>query len=527
MHPDPFNQKRSSVFDTFRWLKGKLVGGGNPSSYERFEGQDLPQQAIGRTGTQNFDRSRAGYRSPKSGKPGTQRNEDQGVGKTIGQLAVAAIVAAVPISFYLTKPDTTEKSFAMTDPMPGRSASASNSNGNSRAFSGSGSSSTGAMAASESLESVLDDTPLQHAAKHASQNYVCPMHPDVIDNDPNAICPICGMDLVPLEAGGESGIVKLTPTVINSLGVRTSKVKRRTLYRRVDSVGYINVNETNLRTISLRTDGWVEHLSVKTEGERVVKGQLLMEIYSPKLVNAQEEYRQAKQHKNEDLLSASRERLRALGVSDEQIETLDQTGVVENLVKIYAPQSGVVSKLTVREGAYVKPSQAIINLVDLSSVWLMVDVFERQADWVKIGQRAEATLPFLPGKSWEGTVEYVYPSLDASTRSLKVRLRFENMDEALKPNMYADVTIYAKPKRKTLAIPREALIRTGKEKRVIVALGEGKFIPMPVSVGMESGGKVEILKGLNEGDEVVVSSQFLIDSESSMKASLARMAGGG
>ncbi|MDH5324020.1 MAG: efflux RND transporter periplasmic adaptor subunit [Gammaproteobacteria bacterium] len=518
MQTDPFYHGRSGLIDTLRWLKRKISGQyPHPGSYERYEGQDsmTPQQASGHQSTQNFDRTRAGYRPG----PGSYSQRNASFGKTVGQLAVAAIVAAVPISFYLTKPDDMGTVLNSAGSGNARSAKSFGSNGASPAAQ--------VMGASEPLSAVMDDTAVEHAAKHTKQNYVCPMHPDVIDTDPNSICPICGMDLVPLEVGGEAGVVKLTPTVINSLGVRTSKVKRRTLYRRVDSVGYINVNETNLRSINLRTDGWVEHLVVKTEGERVVKGQLLLEVYSPKLVNAQEEYRQAKQHSNTDLLSASRERLRSLGVSDEQIDTLDQTGVVENLVKIYAPQSGIVSKLTVREGAYVKPSQNIINLVDLSSVWLMVDVFERQADWVKVGQRAEATLPFMPGKSWEGNVEYVYPSLDASTRSLKVRLRFDNMDEALKPNMYADVTIYAKPKKATLAIPREALIRTGKEKRVIVALGEGKFIPMPVSVGLEAGGNVEILKGLNEGDEVVVSSQFLIDSESSMKASLARMAGGG
>jgi Cu(I)/Ag(I) efflux system membrane fusion protein len=372
----------------------------------------------------------------------------------------------------------------------------------------------------------MDDTALEHAAKHAQQNYVCPMHPEIISNDPNATCPICGMDLVPLESGGEAGIVKLTPTVMNSLGVRTAKAKRRTLYRRIDSVGYINVDENNIRTISLRSEGWVERLVVKTSGERVTKGQLLMELYAPVLVNAQEEYLQAMRHNNELLINASRDRLIALGVAEEQISNLEETKAVEPLVKVYAPQAGIVSELEVREGMFVKPSQNLLNLVDLSSVWLMVDIFERQADWVKTGQRAEATLPFMPGKSWEGKVEYVYPSLDASTRSLKVRLRFDNLEEDLKPNMYADVTIYAKPKRKVLTIPREALIRTGNENRVVVALGGGKFIPMPVSTGMETDDRVEVLSGLAEGDEVVTSSQFLIDSESSLKAALARMAGG-
>jgi Cu(I)/Ag(I) efflux system membrane fusion protein len=168
-----------------------------------------------------------------------------------------------------------------------------------------------------------------------------------------------------------------------------------------------------------------------------------------------------------------------------------------------------------------------MEIVDLNTIWVIAEIFEAQADWVKKGQRAQASLPYLPGKRWEGMVDYVYPSLDASTRSLKVRLRFDNPEESLKPNMYADVEIYAKPKRKVLTIPKEALIVTGDANRVIVALGEGKFIPMNVKVGMATDRGVEILHGLSEGDEVVTSSQFLIDSESSLKASLARMAGGG
>jgi len=225
------------------------------------------------------------------------------------------------------------------------------------------------------------------------------------------------------------------------------------------------------------------------------------------------------------LIKASQERLRALGISDEQIETLDSTKVVEPLVKVFSPQSGVVTRLNVREGRYIKPSQSVIDIVDLTSVWLIVDVFERQAEWVKIGQRAEARMAFLPGRTWEGRVEYVYPSLDAVSRSLKVRLRFDNLAGELKPNMYADVTVFAKPKKKVLTIPKEALIRTGQNDRVIVSQGEGKFIPMLVTVGMETDKRVEIISGLGEGDVVVTSSQFLIDSESSLRASLSRMTG--
>ena len=371
------------------------------------------------------------------------------------------------------------------------------------------------------------ETALEHAAKHANPNYICPMHPDVVTDDPNAICPICGMDLVLLEAGGESGTVKLSPTVINTLGVRTAPAKRRTLFRKINSVGYVELDETKLRTVNLRIDGWIEKLHVSSEGDRVEKGQPLFEIYSPKLVNAQEEYVQALQHQNELVMKASYDRLRSLGISEEQINALQTQEDVKQHVVIHSPQNGIISQHKIREGQFVKPSQALLEIVDLTSVWVIAEIFESQADWVKKGQRAKASLPYMPGESFEGMVDYVYPSLDPKTRSLKVRLKFDNPEESIKPNMYADVKIFAKPKKKVLTIPREALITTGDENRVIISMGEGKFIPMTVKVGMRTDRGVEILRGLAEGDVVVTSSQFLIDSESSLKASLAKMAGGG
>ena len=370
------------------------------------------------------------------------------------------------------------------------------------------------------------ETALEHAAKHADPNYICPMHPDVISKDPNAICPICGMDLVLLEAGGEAGTVKLSPTVINTLGVRTAPAKRRTLFRKINSVGYVELDESKLRTVNLRVDGWVEKLHVVSEGDRIEAGQPLFELYSPKLVNAQEEYVQALQHQNELVMKASRDRLISLGISEDQIDMLQTPEDVKQHVVFHAPQSGVISQHKIREGQFVKPSQTLLEIVDLKSIWVIAEIFESQSDWVKKGQRAKASLPFLPGESFEGMVDYVYPSLDPKTRSLKVRLRFDNPEESIKPNMYADVQIFAKPKRKVLTIPREALITTGDENRVIISMGEGKFIPMTVKVGMRTDKGVEILRGLSEGDVVVTSSQFLIDSESSLKASLAKMAGG-
>ena len=172
---------------------------------------------------------------------------------------------------------------------------------------------------------------------------------------------------------------------------------------------------------------------------------------------------------------------------------------------------------------YVKPETRVMSLADLSSVWLLADVFERQTDWVKVGQDAEGRLPYLPGRTWKGRVEYIYPSLDPVTRTLKVRLRFDNPEEALKPNMFANVKIFGVPREDTLVIPVEALISTGRAERVILSLGEGRFPARSVTAGIESGDRVEILAGLDDGEEVVVSGQFLIDSESSFRAGMERM----
>lgn len=373
------------------------------------------------------------------------------------------------------------------------------------------------------------ETAIEHAKKHKDPMYVCPMHPQILEKK-FGTCPICGMDLVPVEAAGEGGIVQLSPAVINALGVRTAKVKKRNLYRRIETVGYINYDENGIRNVSLRTDGWVEHLAVKSVGEQVSKGDLLFELYSPKLVNAQEEFVQALNMNNQGLLEASAERLRALGVSDRQILNLQKTKKVEQLVKIYAQQDGFISVLNIREGQFVTKKTNVAAIVDLSSVWLKAEIFERQADWVELGQRAKISLPFRPDLKEEeqeklanGVVEYVYPNLDPKTRSLQVRLRFDNPSELLKPNMYVDITIYAKPKRNVLAIPSEAIIQTGGEKRVIVAEDNGHFKPVKITTGIETAGKTQIKTGLEEGQTVVVSSQFLIDSESSIQASLLRM----
>jgi Cu(I)/Ag(I) efflux system membrane fusion protein len=336
-----------------------------------------------------------------------------------------------------------------------------------------------------------------------------------------------GMELVPVYAdadGGDGSSISIAPEVVQNLGVRTAVAERSRLWRGIDTVGYVDYDESKVSHIHLRTEGWIENLAVESEGERVTRGQRLFNLYSPALVNAQEEFVQALVGGNKGLIRASRSRLTALGIPASQIKRLEKERKASQTIPIYAPQDGVVASLSVRDGMYIKPATRVMSLADLSSVWLLAEVFERQADWVEVNQPAEVTLAFLPGRTWEGRVEYIYPSLDPKTRTLKARLRFPNPDEALKPNMYANVIIYGGPKDDVVVIPIEALIRTGREERVVIALGEGRFESRTVRAGIESGEWVEVIEGVQPGEDIVVSGQFLIDSEASLKASMMRMA---
>jgi Cu(I)/Ag(I) efflux system membrane fusion protein len=353
--------------------------------------------------------------------------------------------------------------------------------------------------------------------------WVAPMDPNYKRDKPGK-SPM-GMDLVPVYAdeNAQQNVVSINPEIVQNLGVRTANAEKTRLWRGIDTVGYVDYDESRVSHIHLRTEGWIENLTVKSEGERVNKGDRLFDLYSPELVNAQKEFVTALASGNKSLIRASQARLSALGVADEQIEQVRKTREARQHIRVYAPQDGVVSALMVREGMFVKPSMNVMSLGDLSTVWLLAEVFERQSDWVKVGQAAEVRLAYLPGKLWQGKVEYIYPSLDPKTRTLKVRLRFDNPDEGLKPNMYASVRIFGGPKENTIVIPLEGLIRTGRDERVIIALGDGRFEARDVVAGIESGDYVEIVRGVDEGEAVVVSGQFLIDSEASMRASLKRM----
>jgi Cu(I)/Ag(I) efflux system membrane fusion protein len=377
------------------------------------------------------------------------------------------------------------------------------------------------------VENHVDSEPGNEKKEKSVLYWVAPMDPNYRRDEPGK-SPM-GMDLKPVyesdDEAGENGrpIVTISPEVVNNLGVRTITAVRGSISKDIHTVGYIEYNEERIDHIHTRTEGWIDNLTVRAEGERVKQGQPLFEIYSPPLVVAQEEYVHALKNNNKTMIKRSHERLISLGISEQQIARLDKELKASRNVVFYSPQTGVLTKLGVRNSMFVKPETQILSIANLDNIWLLAEVFERQANWVKIGQIAEATLPSMPGVIWKGNVEYIYPELDPVTRTLRVRLRFDNPEETLMPNMYAHVTIFGKEKKDVLNIPREALIRDAKQTRVIRALGEGRFLAQEVVTGIESGDKVEITSGLDEGDNIVVSSQFLIDSESSLKASIGRM----
>ena len=355
--------------------------------------------------------------------------------------------------------------------------------------------------------------------------WVAPMDPDYRRNEPGK-SPM-GMDLIPVyeEEGekAEPGAVIISPAVINNLGVRTAPVVRGALDLTVKTVGYVQYDEDHLVHIHPRVEGWVEELYVNAAGDPVEEGAPLYALYSPTLVNAQEELLLARKRSNQLLITAAVERLSALQVPDAEIERLQKTGKVNQTITLRAPQSGVLDNLMIREGMFVKPGMEMMSIGQLEHIWVIGEVFEAQAMNVSQGDEVRMYLDYVPGREWRGRVDYIYPSLNTKTRTTQVRIHFGNPDGFLRPGMFAQLSIETEPLDDALLIPSEALIRTGNQNRVVLALGNGRFKSVEVRVGRVADTSVEILSGLKEGDRVVTSAQFLIDSESSKTSDFRRM----
>ncbi|MGI0119534.1 efflux RND transporter periplasmic adaptor subunit [Zooshikella sp. RANM57] len=357
--------------------------------------------------------------------------------------------------------------------------------------------------------------------------WVAPMDPNYRRDKPGK-SPM-GMDLIPVYEKDNSnqdegpGTIKIAPNVVNNLGVRTAKVTKQSLTTTINTVGYIQYDQDRLIHIHPRVEGWIETLYVKAQGNTVHKGEPLYAIYSPALVNAQEEFLLALQRNNQQLINAAIDRLKALQIPTPTIETLRKTRQVQQTVIFFAPQSGVVDNLNIREGFFVKPGMTLMAIGSLAEVWVEAEVFERQAALVKQGMPVSMTLDYLPGKTWQGKVDYIYPTLDTKTRTVKVRLRFANPNKALKPNMFAQVVIDADSAAQQLLVPREAVIRTGRQDRIVLALGDGQFKSIAITMGKVNEHYAEVINGLTEGDTIVTSAQFLLDSESSKNSDFQRM----
>ena len=370
----------------------------------------------------------------------------------------------------------------------------------------------------------------------AGEYYTCPMHPEIVSKEPGE-CPICGMDLVKKEVKTEA-VVTLSPSVIQKIAVRTAIVEKRALKKVIRTVGRIDYNETNIFNINTKIEGWVEELYVNYTGQVVERGQPLIDIYSPELVNTQEEYLLALKSKESlksskfpeisrgvnELLNSTRRRLKLWDITDEQIETLEKTKKkTKKKMTIHSPVKGIVLEKNVLEGGYVKSQIPIYKIADISNIWVYADIYEYELPWIKIGQTVKMTLSYYPGKTFIGRITFIYPYLEKNTRTVKVRLEFDNPELILKPDMYANIDIESEITKAGIAVPTEAIIRSGERNIVIVDLGGGSFEPRNIGLGAEAEGYYQILNGLQAGERIVTSSQFLIDSESKLKEAINKM----
>lgn len=357
--------------------------------------------------------------------------------------------------------------------------------------------------------------------------YTCPMHPHYIADEPGT-CPICGMDLVPLKGGTEevSGdertTVTISPETIQNIGVRTEKAEFARFGSNVRSYGLVNENVRLLHDVSSRVAGWVEDLKVTAVGDEVKKGQLLFTLYSPELVSAQQDYLSALATGVKGRINSTQKRLASLGVQQKFLEQLNKNRKSEQNIPHYSETDGVISELNVRGGTYVKPGMSIAKIQDYSSVWINVSVAEKDLPFLSKDMPAEVSFPNISEETRTARTDYIYPTVDKASRTGQVRLVLSNPEGTLRPGAYADVTFETKPEKR-LAVSREAVLHSSEGDYVVIALGEGRFQPRKVRTGIHSKGKTEIVAGLAESEEIVVSSQFLIDSESALRESFRKM----
>ena len=370
--------------------------------------------------------------------------------------------------------------------------------------------------------------------------WVAPMDPNYTSDQPGK-SPM-GMDLVPVyadEVGDTPGMVRIDPVFVQNIGVRSVAVERLDIPHTIRTVGTSVYDDNQIAWINTKYEGWIENVQINYIGERVQRGQRLFDIFSPQLVNAQQEYLDAAAYlerlsdsdysevieRARSLVASSRQRLRYWDITDEQISELEQSGEPRRMLTVFSPVDGlVVSKMDqALEGMLARPGMNLYKIVDLSTIWVEAEVFEDAVPWLRAGQSATIEIPNIPGRQYSGTVRFIYPFFNPSTRTLKLSIELPNPSEELRADMYADVTFNVPSARGVIAVPEEAVIRSGERNVIVLDLGNGTFQVREVDLGVNGNGLWEIRKGVSEGSRVVVSSQFLIDSESNLREAIRKL----
>lgn len=358
-----------------------------------------------------------------------------------------------------------------------------------------------------------------------------PMDPTYVSEKPGK-SPM-GMDLIPVYEGEavEPGTVLIDPVTVQNIGVRSVKVEKKLLHKTIRTIGRVDYDEKRVFHVHTKVEGWVEKLYVDFTGQEVKKGTTLLDLYSPRLVSAEEEYLLSLKYGDgegdESFKELSRRRLELWDIPDEQIREIERTGKVMKTLRVVAPSKGIVIKKNVLDGMFVKPGMNLYTIADLSKVWVYADVYEYELPWVSVGQEAEMTLSSHPGKVFTGEVSFIFPFMEAKTRTNRVRIVFDNPGNLLKPAMYANVILKSVLKKDAIGVPKEAVLLSGETPIVIIRRGGGKFSPREVTLGVETDDYYEVISGISIGEEVVTSAHFLIDSESKLKEAIGKMIGAG
>ncbi len=378
--------------------------------------------------------------------------------------------------------------------------------------------------------------------KSSSENsekivYHCPMHPNYMSNSPGK-CPICGMDLVPVDRqqGADSlkevsgNGVEINPNMIQNMGVKTEKAERRSLMKEIRANASITPDERRIYSVTSRINGYIEKLHVNYTGQAVQKGEPLYDIFSPDLVSAQNEYLSAlKRIKGADsidpLAQSALKRLQNWNFPETDLKELEQTHVAKRVLTMKSPADGIVVDKMVTDGQAIEPGMTLYKIIDYSRVWALCSIYQQDVSFVRVGQKAELSVDNIAGLKFYGSVTYISPELDMESRTLTVRIEFSNTpDLLLKPGMVATANIFTSARPEVVAVPSEAVIHSGLRSVIIISRGDGYFEPREVKTGITANGFTEILSGVAEGEEIVISSQFLIDSESNLKAAVMQLA---